>query len=359
MRKTIDAAPARGVLVALIGVLLVCAGPAVAEAKSKQQGARVEAQLIARGAGYGEPQGSQRVRTLQRRLRRAGERPGAIDGRFGPLTEAAVRSFQRRQGLAADGLVGEHTRAALARRLARLAPERPARAGLPERPTPATGQESRQTREPAPTPAGKSKPAVSPGDSDPEHPVRRVMLAMAGMLALVLAGAILLSRGRAAKPQHAAAAVDHDLRKIWLRAHPASASAARAFVAQAAEELHYDRAATRAMRLGITEAVANAVEHGVPCNRGLISVSVYLEDGCLITEVGDCGDFRATREATNGGLDERGRGLLLMFAMMDHVEIDTVPGRTVVRLVKRLPGSAGVEPEFLNVGERPAREGEP
>ncbi|MCA1680098.1 MAG: ATP-binding protein [Actinobacteria bacterium] len=125
-------------------------------------------------------------------------------------------------------------------------------------------------------------------------------------------------------------------REIWLRADPASASVARAFVAQAAETLHYDRAATEALRLGTTEAVANAIEHGAPCEDSLISVSVYLEAGYLTIEVGDCGDFQAARQSTNG-LDERGRGLPLMFAVMDHVEIDTVPGRTVVRLAKRLP----------------------
>ena len=127
-------------------------------------------------------------------------------------------------------------------------------------------------------------------------------------------------------------------REMWLRADPASASVARAFVAQAAEELHYDRATTEALRLGITEAVSNAIEHGAPCEDGLISVSVYLEAGCLTTEVGDCGDFQAARQATNG-LEERGRGLPIMHATMDNVEIDSVPGRTVVRLVKRLPGS--------------------
>ena len=126
-------------------------------------------------------------------------------------------------------------------------------------------------------------------------------------------------------------------RELWLRADPASVSVARAFVAQAAEELHYDRVATDALRLGITEAVANAVEHGAPCE-GLISVSVYLEAGCLTTEVGDCGHFQAAWRATDG-LDERGRGLPLMFAVMDCVEIDSVPGRTVVRLVKQLPGT--------------------
>ena len=125
-------------------------------------------------------------------------------------------------------------------------------------------------------------------------------------------------------------------REIWVRADPASTSVARTFVGQAAQDVGCDRAATEAFRLGISEAVANAVEHGAPCDDGLISVSVYVEAGCLTTEVGDCGDFQAARQPPNG-LEERGRGLELMFAVMDQVEVDAVPGRTVVRLAKRLP----------------------
>jgi anti-sigma regulatory factor (Ser/Thr protein kinase) len=125
-------------------------------------------------------------------------------------------------------------------------------------------------------------------------------------------------------------------REIWLRADPSSASVARAFAGEAAQDVGCDRAGTEAFRLSITEAVANAVEHGAPCDNGLISVSAYLEAGCLTTEIRDCGDFKAARQPETD-LDERGRGLPLMFAVMDHVEIDTVPGRTVVRLAKRLP----------------------
>ena len=126
-------------------------------------------------------------------------------------------------------------------------------------------------------------------------------------------------------------------REMWLRADPSSASVARTFADEAAQGLGCDRAATEAFRLGVTEAVANAVEHGAPCEQGLIGVSIYVEAGCLTTEIRDCGDFQAAPPAC-GSLAERGRGLPLMFAVRDNVEINTVPGRTVVRLSKRLPG---------------------
>jgi anti-sigma regulatory factor (Ser/Thr protein kinase) len=124
--------------------------------------------------------------------------------------------------------------------------------------------------------------------------------------------------------------------EIWLRADPASASVARGFAGDAAQYLGCDRAATDAVRLSITEAVANAVEHGAPCDNGLIGVSLYIEAGWLTTEIRDCGDFKAARQPADNLEEERGRGLPLMFALMDHVEIDSVPGQTVVRLAKRL-----------------------
>jgi anti-sigma regulatory factor (Ser/Thr protein kinase) len=125
-------------------------------------------------------------------------------------------------------------------------------------------------------------------------------------------------------------------RELWLRAVPASASVARAFVAEVADELRFDRPAKEQLRLAVTEAVANAVEHGAPCQEGLIGVSAYVEADRLATEVSDCGDFRLARQGP-GELQERGRGLQLMFASVDDMEIDAAPGRTVVRLAKRLP----------------------
>ena len=53
------------------------------------------------------------VKELQRALQRAGFDPGPIDGEFGPVTAAAVRSFQAAKGLVVDGIVGPQTWSAL------------------------------------------------------------------------------------------------------------------------------------------------------------------------------------------------------------------------------------------------------
>jgi DNA invertase Pin-like site-specific DNA recombinase/peptidoglycan hydrolase-like protein with peptidoglycan-binding domain len=50
---------------------------------------------LTRGAGFATPNGSPQVRDLQLRLRRAGMRPGPIDGRYGPRTAAAVTRLKQ------------------------------------------------------------------------------------------------------------------------------------------------------------------------------------------------------------------------------------------------------------------------
>ena len=53
------------------------------------------------------------VKQLQEKLTELGYNPGTADGIFGSRTCAAVKSFQADRGLAADGVVGPLTRAAL------------------------------------------------------------------------------------------------------------------------------------------------------------------------------------------------------------------------------------------------------
>jgi peptidoglycan hydrolase-like protein with peptidoglycan-binding domain len=54
-----------------------------------------------------------RVAALQRELSSRGVSPGPIDGFYGPKTKRAVASYQRSQGLTADGIAGVQTLTAL------------------------------------------------------------------------------------------------------------------------------------------------------------------------------------------------------------------------------------------------------
>lgn len=57
------------------------------------------------------------VRTIQTKLKNWGYYTGSVDGIFGSKTEAAVKYFQRRNGLSVDGIVGSKTAAAMGIRL--------------------------------------------------------------------------------------------------------------------------------------------------------------------------------------------------------------------------------------------------
>ena len=63
--------------------------------------------VLRQGATGGE------VKEVQRRLKQWGYYSGAVDGIYGKQTIEAVKSFQRKNGLTADGIVGKSTYAAL------------------------------------------------------------------------------------------------------------------------------------------------------------------------------------------------------------------------------------------------------
>ena len=99
-------------LLALVAAAVVTTAVAPAPASAASQ----TIPQLAQGAGMGTKP-SAAVRRVQRVLHSRGYslgRPG-VDGRFGPLTDAAVRRFQADRGLAADGIVGPKTRTVVSR----------------------------------------------------------------------------------------------------------------------------------------------------------------------------------------------------------------------------------------------------
>jgi serine/threonine-protein kinase RsbW len=139
-------------------------------------------------------------------------------------------------------------------------------------------------------------------------------------------------------------------RESWLPATPESVPIGRALVREVAVEHRLDDEATWDLMLAATEAIANAVLHGTPCGDGdrgvLVSVEPLEED--FYVEVSDCGHFDAELrpappEATHG------RGLPIIAAVVDDLELVPDPYRTRVRFGKRRalaaagqrPGAAG------------------
>jgi anti-sigma regulatory factor (Ser/Thr protein kinase) len=98
-----------------------------------------------------------------------------------------------------------------------------------------------------------------------------------------------------------------------------------------AERLGLDNDSRFSLLTATGEAIANAVEHAYGVAPGLVRVQAILNDDQLLVTIEDEGKWKpATRR------DERGRGLPLMRALMDAVEIRTHAARTEVRLMMAL-----------------------
>ena len=160
---------------------------------------RTPSSVLFPGAGYAG-HGSAQVRALQRQLRRDGFSPGPTDGRYGPLTERAVRRFQAAHGLRVDGVAGAHTFGELRRIAAEGRPVRRSRPGT--RPT----VPSRPSRAPHPKPSHPAapQPGRPPATAHSRRPSRTggaswpVALAVVGLvcLALLTSGVWLVERRR-------------------------------------------------------------------------------------------------------------------------------------------------------------------
>jgi anti-sigma regulatory factor (Ser/Thr protein kinase) len=110
---------------------------------------------------------------------------------------------------------------------------------------------------------------------------------------------------------------------------------ARDFAERAAAEFGLSEDACYEVKLALSEAVSNAIQHGSRSDDAPIRIFVSGEAGSLVIEVIDTGRF-VPRVTRHGDMPESGRGLEFMRLMMDEVDLQPGSDGTRLRLVKRL-----------------------
>ena len=110
---------------------------------------------------------------------------------------------------------------------------------------------------------------------------------------------------------------------------------ARDFAARAAVDFGLGEGACYDVKVAMSEAVTNAIQHGSSSPADPIRIAIMAEGQALVFEVLDTGRFRP-RVMRRGELSESGRGLEFMRVLMDEVDLRPSRGGTLMRFIKRL-----------------------
>lgn len=106
----------------------------------------------------------------------------------------------------------------------------------------------------------------------------------------------------------------------------------RRFVEETAAEAALDEEKIFDLKVAVSEACANAVEHSGG-DHAPLEICVFVYSDRIVFEISDSGDFRVPAAQLRAGRDNRGLGLPLMVALMDEVRISKTPrGGTKVAL---------------------------
>lgn len=134
---------------------------------------------------------------------------------------------------------------------------------------------------------------------------------------------------------------DRSSRLLHLPAEPEALSTARQYLSEAALECGLEGTEHYQFLYAVNEALTNAIKHGVRDGLGMITVGVACDSRAVTVTVydpgngGDSGPPAVGKRAAGG---EGGRGLGLMLAMTDALNIQSDESGTTVSLTKHLPG---------------------
>jgi anti-sigma regulatory factor (Ser/Thr protein kinase) len=89
------------------------------------------------------------------------------------------------------------------------------------------------------------------------------------------------------------------------------------------------------IQIACHEACSNAIEHAYSFADATFAIDALLDGGTVVLEVRDRGRWI---DRDGGPLPHRGRGLILIDAVMDEVELSHENGGTTVRMERRIEG---------------------
>jgi anti-sigma regulatory factor (Ser/Thr protein kinase) len=128
--------------------------------------------------------------------------------------------------------------------------------------------------------------------------------------------------------------VDFKNREQLISADLSCVKQARDFAEEVAADYGFDANARYQLKLAMSEAVTNAIQHGSSSNTDQITIWAMDEDGALTFYVRDTGQF-IPRVRSGGDMPESGRGLEFMRRLMDEVDLQPGADGTLVRFSKR------------------------
>ena len=108
---------------------------------------------------------------------------------------------------------------------------------------------------------------------------------------------------------------------------------AREFADAAAARFGLDRAGREEFKLAASEAVANAIEHGLPCADGSVHLWIEEREDTLTLAVRNRGEF-VFKPPPIDPLADRGRGLTVMAGLVDRVTLIRIGDHVQIELSK-------------------------